>query len=385
VASGPWCKRATGVGSLETSKSTKEDLHPWHHEYRPPRPSVHRSTSFSSGGDVMGALEQIARLSARLTFQSVIEEVVFEELGRGRDERRGADGPVGYRNGFQPPRTITTTLSPVELRRPKLRHAHSAFCDQLFGVGVRGPTRSRPSSSRPGCAGCRTGMSRPCSRRSSATRRRSAARLRAASSSASGPSSTPGSEGSCRGHASTTSTWTAATWRCTRRPQPSPCSSPRASTPPTDPSSWASPRARASPKTPRSRSSPTGGCLCRSSSSPTAARASPRRSSVAFRPASTSAAPSTSPATADVKGDYWAIFNGIEGSGDEALAEGRRRARRFIAKWKPLSPAATACVEDNLTALLASLAFPAEHHRRTRHSNLLSVNRPERALRSQAA
>jgi len=103
----------------------------------------------------MGALEQIARLSVRLTFQSVIEEVVLQELGRGRDERRGADGPVGYRNGFQPPRTIKTTLSPVELRRPKLRHAHSAFCDQLFGVGVRGPTRSRPSSSRPGCAGCR--------------------------------------------------------------------------------------------------------------------------------------------------------------------------------------------------------------------------------------
>jgi hypothetical protein len=47
VASGPWCKRATGVGSLETSKSTKEDLHPWHYEYRPPRPSVHRSTSCS--------------------------------------------------------------------------------------------------------------------------------------------------------------------------------------------------------------------------------------------------------------------------------------------------------------------------------------------------
>ena len=28
VASGPWCQRATGVGSLETTKSTKEDLHP---------------------------------------------------------------------------------------------------------------------------------------------------------------------------------------------------------------------------------------------------------------------------------------------------------------------------------------------------------------------
>jgi len=69
---------------------------------------------FAGGGDVMGAVEQIARLSVRLTFQSVIEEVVLQELGRGRYERRGADGPVGYRNGFQPPRTIKTTLSPVE-------------------------------------------------------------------------------------------------------------------------------------------------------------------------------------------------------------------------------------------------------------------------------
>ena len=47
VASGPWCKRATGVGSLETTKSTKEDLHPWHHEYRRPRPSARRSTTSS--------------------------------------------------------------------------------------------------------------------------------------------------------------------------------------------------------------------------------------------------------------------------------------------------------------------------------------------------
>ena len=63
-------------------------------------------------------------------------------------------------------------------------------------------------------------------------------------------------------------------------------------------------------------------------------------------------------AQGELKGDHWAIFDKLEGSGDEALAEGRRRARRFIAKCKPLYPAAAACVEDNLAALLAYLDSP---------------------------
>jgi transposase-like protein len=71
----------------------------------------------------------------RLTFQSVIEEIVCEELGRGRYERRSADSPEGYRNGWQQPRTLKTSLGPVQLQRPKLRHAHAALCDRLFGQG----------------------------------------------------------------------------------------------------------------------------------------------------------------------------------------------------------------------------------------------------------
>jgi site-specific DNA recombinase len=90
---------------------------------------------FSSGGDLLSVLEQVARLSVRLTFQSVIEEIVCDELGRGRYERRDGTSQ-GYRNGWQPPRTLKTTLGPVEVQRPKLRHAHSALCDQLFGEGV---------------------------------------------------------------------------------------------------------------------------------------------------------------------------------------------------------------------------------------------------------
>ena len=91
---------------------------------------------FESGGELLSVVEQVARLSVRLTFQSVIEEIVCEELGRGRYQPRSPDLPEGYRNGWQQPRTIKTSLGPVQLQRPKLRHVHAALCDQLFGQGV---------------------------------------------------------------------------------------------------------------------------------------------------------------------------------------------------------------------------------------------------------
>ena len=99
---------------------------------------------FESGGELLSVVEQVARLSVRLTFQSVVEEIVCEELGRDRYQRRTADSPEGYRNGWQQPRTLKTSLGPVELQRPKLRHAHAALCDRLFGQGVSRTTRWRP-------------------------------------------------------------------------------------------------------------------------------------------------------------------------------------------------------------------------------------------------
>ena len=91
---------------------------------------------FESGGELLSVVEQVARLSVRLTFQSVVEEIVCEELGHDRYQRRTADSPEGYRNGWQQPRTLKTSLGPVELQGPKLRHAHAALCDRLFGQGV---------------------------------------------------------------------------------------------------------------------------------------------------------------------------------------------------------------------------------------------------------
>jgi putative transposase len=44
--------------------------------------------------------------------------------------------PRATRNGWQQPRAVKTALGPVHVQRPKLRHAHAALCDQLFGQGV---------------------------------------------------------------------------------------------------------------------------------------------------------------------------------------------------------------------------------------------------------
>jgi hypothetical protein len=63
---------------------------------------------FASDSELLSVLEQVARLSVRLTFQSVVEEIVCEELGRDRYQRRTVESPEGYRNGWQPPRTLKT-------------------------------------------------------------------------------------------------------------------------------------------------------------------------------------------------------------------------------------------------------------------------------------
>ena len=83
-----------------------------------------------------------------------------------------------------------------------------------------------------------------------------------------------------------------------------------------------------------------------------------------------------------MKRDYGAIFDQIEQDGEAAVAEARRRAKRFIAKWQPRYPAAVACVADNLDALVVHLRFPKEHHRRIRHANLIERTFGETRRRS---
>lgn len=74
----------------------------------------------------------------------------------------------------------------------------------------------------------------------------------------------------------------------------------------------------------------------------------------------------------EVKAEFWKIFNDVdEAPGTAALAEVRRRAKRFATKWRPLYPAAVECFEDDFEHLVTYLRFPAEHWQRIRHSNFI--------------
>jgi transposase-like protein len=339
---------------------------------------------FASGGELLSVVEQVARLSVRLTFQSVIEEIVCEELGRGRYERRGEDSPEGYRNGWQQPRTIKTALGAVQVQRPKLRHAHAALCDRLFGQGV-----SRTNALETLVLSCwvrglsdrdiqatlvevfgqdatisRTTVSRICQRLRAefdAWKRRdlSGAKIDYLYL-----------DGSFfKMHPKAKAEPVLVAWGIDTDGKPCFLGLAPGAAESTD--AW---RALLADLADRGLGAPLlvisdggkGLCAAIECSYPNSLH---QRCLVHVCRNLTAKVPAH--AQDQVKRDYWAIFDRIEAEGDAARAEGRRRAKRFIAKYTPLYPAAVACVADNLDALLVHLRFPAEHHKRIRHSNLI--------------
>jgi putative transposase len=339
---------------------------------------------FASDGELLSVLEQVARLSVRLTFQSVVEEIVCEELGRDRYQRRTGDSPEGYRNGWHQPRTLKTAAGPVPLQRPKLRHAHAALCDQLFGQGV-----TRTNALETLVISCwvrglsdrdveamlvevfgqdatisRTTVSRICQRlRAEFTtwRRRdlSTARIDYLYLDGSFLQAAPQGQGRAGagrlGHRHRPTRGVPRPWagggRVDRRLARLPGG-------PDRPGAWP----------PLLVISDGGKGLCAAIECSFPASLHQRclvhlcRNLVAKVPTH---------AQGEVKGDYWAVFDHIQAEGEAAVAEGRRRAKRCIAKWAPLYPSAVACVADNLDALVVHLLFPAEHRKRIRHSNLI--------------
>ena len=92
---------------------------------------------FASAADLSDAVEQVARLGARLLLQTAIEAEVTVFLGRDRYARTALaeDARPGLRNGYCPV-TVKTTAGPVTLERPKLRGTDEKFASQLFGTQV---------------------------------------------------------------------------------------------------------------------------------------------------------------------------------------------------------------------------------------------------------
>ena len=92
---------------------------------------------FSGGQDLARALEEVARLGAQLLLQCAVEAEVAAFLGRERYARLAGteDARPGMRNGYCPT-TVKTTAGPITLQRPKLRNTTGRFASQLFGKGV---------------------------------------------------------------------------------------------------------------------------------------------------------------------------------------------------------------------------------------------------------
>jgi putative transposase len=92
---------------------------------------------FDGQRELAEIIEDVARLGARLIIQAAVEAEVEVFLGRARYQRK-IDAPearAGSRNGFQDV-TIKTTAGPVTVARPKLRGTSEAFASQLFGKSV---------------------------------------------------------------------------------------------------------------------------------------------------------------------------------------------------------------------------------------------------------
>jgi putative transposase len=82
-------------------------------------------------------IEDVARLGAKLIIQTVLEAEVTEFLGRARYQRTAGceTANAGSRNGYCAT-TIKTTAGPVTVERPKLRGTTEKFASRLFGTGI---------------------------------------------------------------------------------------------------------------------------------------------------------------------------------------------------------------------------------------------------------
>jgi hypothetical protein len=75
---------------------------------------------------------------------------------------------------------------------------------------------------------------------------------------------------------------------------------------------------------------------------------------------------------AEVKAACWSILDDIDAEpGEAAIAVARARVAEFGLRHRRAYPGTVACLADDLVALLVHLRLPAEHWRRTRHTNFI--------------
>jgi len=78
-------------------------------------------------------LEEFVRRHIQGLVQRVLEEEVTEFLGRGKHERRDSvDGAVGYRNGYGKERRVSLSAGTVTVRRPRIRGLEERFESRIL-------------------------------------------------------------------------------------------------------------------------------------------------------------------------------------------------------------------------------------------------------------
>ncbi len=90
---------------------------------------------------------------------------------------------------------------------------------------------------------------------------------------------------------------------------------------------------------------------------------------------------------AEVKADYWAIFDlgdDVE-PGLDAAQLAQKNIDAFAKRWRDSYPAAVRALLADRESLTVYLRFPREHWNRIRHSNFIWVNRPRRGRLAEAA
>jgi putative transposase len=84
------------------------------------------------------SLEALARQGVQRLLQQLLEEEVEEVLGRRRYERRdGVDAPPGYRNGWGKPRRLSAMAGTITVRRPRVRGLEARFESRLLPLFKR--------------------------------------------------------------------------------------------------------------------------------------------------------------------------------------------------------------------------------------------------------
>lgn len=83
-------------------------------------------------------LESFARTHVQAFIQQLLEDEVTELLGRAKSERRAeVDAPTGSRNGHGKPRQLALMSGTITLRRPRVRDLEERFASRLLPLFLR--------------------------------------------------------------------------------------------------------------------------------------------------------------------------------------------------------------------------------------------------------